>query len=106
MYYYKNIEMPLDETVRYIFFWITENSQINFADVESNTGQERMMYLAWLAEGNTPEEWQPETIEPASEPVIEETPADSTDEEPVTEDANLNRCCPDWWRCHTISDPD
>ena len=45
-------------------------------------------YLAWLAEGNTPEEWQPETIEPSSEPVIEETPADSTDEEPVTEDGN------------------
>jgi hypothetical protein len=43
-------------------------------------------YVAWLFEGNTPEEWNPET-EPASEPVIEETPADST-EEPVTEDAN------------------
>jgi hypothetical protein len=39
-------------------------------------------YLAWLAEGNTPEEWQP-----ASEPVIEEEPSDST-EEPVTEDGN------------------
>ena len=39
-------------------------------------------YQAWLAEGNTPEEWQP-----ASEPLIEETPADST-EEPVIEDGN------------------
>jgi hypothetical protein len=46
-----------------------------------------LAYVAWLFEGNTPEEWQPETIEPASEPVIEETPADST-EEPVTEDGN------------------
>jgi hypothetical protein len=41
-----------------------------------------LAYVAWLFEGNTPEEW-----EPASEPVIEETPADST-EEPVTEDGN------------------
>jgi hypothetical protein len=46
-------------------------------------GEQDPNYLAWLAEGNTPEEWQP-----ASEPVIEETPADSTDEEPVTEDGN------------------
>ena len=45
-------------------------------------------YVQWLFEGNTPEEWQPEITEPASEPVIEETPADSTEEEPVTEDGN------------------
>jgi hypothetical protein len=42
-----------------------------------------LAYVAWLFEGNTPEEWQP-----LSEPVIEETPADSTEEEPVTEDGN------------------
>jgi len=42
-----------------------------------------LVYVAWLFEGNTPEEWQP-----ASESVIDETPADSTDEEPVTEDGN------------------
>jgi hypothetical protein len=41
-----------------------------------------LAYVAWLFDGNTPEEWQP-----ASEPVIEETPADST-EQPVTEDGN------------------
>jgi len=51
------------------------------------THHDWIQYQAWLAEGNTPEEWQPET-EPASEPVIEETPADSTEEEPVTEDGN------------------
>jgi hypothetical protein len=45
--------------------------------------QENIQYEAWLAEGNTPEQWQP-----SSEPVIEETPADNTDEEPVTEDGN------------------
>lgn len=49
--------------------------------------QEKSEYEAWLVEGNTPEEWQPETIEPVSAPVIEETPADNT-EEPVTEDGN------------------
>jgi hypothetical protein len=50
------------------------------ADISNRDYQE---YLAWLEAGNTAEEWQP-----ASEPVIEETPADSTEEEPVTEDAN------------------
>jgi hypothetical protein len=46
-----------------------------------------LAYVAWLFEGNTPEQWQPES-EPASEPVIDETPADSTEEEPMTQDAN------------------
>jgi hypothetical protein len=77
-------------------YWLVSQSVIGFDDIDAEvsglvteedvTGRWQM-YQAWLAEGNTPEEWQPETIQPASEPVIEETPADST-EEPVTEDGN------------------
>jgi len=59
MYYYKDIETPLGETVRQIFMPIS-NGVINFPDVESNTGVEREAYLAWVAEGNTATEWQPE----------------------------------------------
>ena len=54
--------------------------------VVSGLASELLEYQAWLADGNTPEEWQTET-EPVSEPVIEEEPADST-EEPVIEDGN------------------
>jgi hypothetical protein len=60
MYYYKDIETPLGDVVRQIFFWIAENRQINFPDIETNTGPERQAYLAWVAEGNTATEWQPE----------------------------------------------
>ena len=60
MYYYKDIETPLNGVVRQIFFWIGENRQINFADVETNTGSERQAYLAWVAEGNTATELLPE----------------------------------------------
>lgn len=59
MYYYKDIETPLGGTVRQIFFWIGENRQINFPDVETNVGPERQAYLAWVAEGNIAEEWSP-----------------------------------------------
>jgi hypothetical protein len=60
MYYYKNVEVPLGGVVRQIFFWIGENSQINFPDIETNTGPERQAYLAWVAEGNTATELLPE----------------------------------------------
>ena len=63
MYYYKDIETPLGGVVRQIFLWVGENSQINFADVETNTGPERQRYLAWVAEGNTAEEWSPHASE-------------------------------------------
>ena len=60
MYYYKDIETPLNGVVRQIFFWIAENRQINFPDVETNLGPERQAYLAWVAEGNTATELLPE----------------------------------------------
>ena len=58
MYYYKDIETPLGGTIRQIFMLIG-NGVINFPDVETNTGPERAAYLAWVAEGNTAEEWSP-----------------------------------------------
>ena len=60
MYYYKDIETPLGDVVRQIFFWIGENRQINFPDVETNLGPEREAYLAWVAKGNTATELLPE----------------------------------------------
>ncbi len=57
MYYYKNIEAPLGETVKQIFMPIG-NAVINFPDVETNLGSERKAYLAWVAEGNTATEWE------------------------------------------------
>ncbi len=60
MYYYKDIETPLNGVVRQIFFWIAENRQINFPDVETNLGSEREAYLAWVADGNTATELLPE----------------------------------------------
>lgn len=59
MYYYKNIELPLGKTVKQIFMPIN-GGVINFPDVETNLGSEREAYLAWVAEGNTATEWQPE----------------------------------------------
>jgi hypothetical protein len=59
MYYYKNIETPLGQTVKQIFMPMG-NGVINFPDVETNTGSERAAYLAWVAEGNTATEWSPE----------------------------------------------
>jgi hypothetical protein len=60
MYYYKDIETPLGDVVRQIFFWIGENRQINFPDIETNTGPEREAYLEWVSDGNTATELLPE----------------------------------------------
>jgi hypothetical protein len=59
MYYYKNIETPLGQTVKQIFMPIG-NAVINFPDVETNTGPEREAYLEWVADGNTATELLPE----------------------------------------------
>ena len=34
-----------------------DGSVVSFPNVESNDGPERQAYLAWVAEGNTAEEW-------------------------------------------------
>ena len=45
-------------TVRHIFRRLPDGGIQSFPDVESNTGPERGAYLAWVAEGNTAEEWE------------------------------------------------
>ena len=84
MFYFFDVEFN-DDVQRHIIEPLNDGGVRSFPMTDDNPNM--VAYLAWVAEGNTPEEWQPET-EPASEPVIEEEPSDSTDEEPVTEDAN------------------
>jgi hypothetical protein len=49
---FKNVIQILDEGVF-----------VSFIDSDENTGGERQEYLAWLEEGNVPEEWNPEGAE-------------------------------------------
>jgi hypothetical protein len=82
IFYFVDVEAPLtNEMQRHIIEPMSDGGVRSFPFTDNNPNKQRVD--AWIAEGNTLEEWQP-----ASEPVIEETPADSTDEEPVTEDGN------------------
>ena len=45
---------------RHIFRRINETTVQSFYDDSSNTSSEREHYLAWVEEGNVPEEWNPE----------------------------------------------
>jgi hypothetical protein len=86
MFYFFNVQnLMTQQSEQHIYEVVTDGYIVTFPYSDDNPNKQRVD--AWIAEGNTLEEWQPAS-EPASEPVIEETPADSTDEEPVTEDAN------------------
>ena len=43
------------ESVEHIFRDLPDGGVQSFPNVESNDGPERAAYLAWVAEGNTPE---------------------------------------------------
>jgi len=59
MYYYTEIRF-MGQTTRHILRHLPDGGVQSFPDLESNTGPERQAYLAWVAEGNTAEEWSPE----------------------------------------------
>jgi hypothetical protein len=44
-------------TTEHILLERADGSIVSFPNVESNDGPERQAYLAWVAEGNTAEEW-------------------------------------------------
>jgi hypothetical protein len=58
-YYFRDID-TLFGVVRNIISDAGGSRLQIFIDNESNTGSERQAYLAWVAEGNTAEEWDPE----------------------------------------------
>lgn len=59
MYYYTENTI-FGTTTRNILRLLPDGGVQSFPDVETNTGSERRAYLAWVAEGNTAEEWSPE----------------------------------------------
>ena len=59
--YKKLLQTNLDgSTTEHILLQKEDGSVVSFPNVESNDGPERQEYLAWVAEGNTAEEWTPE----------------------------------------------
>ena len=81
MYFFYDITPPISATSnRYIIEPIEGGGHNSWLLTDDDPHKKHLD--AWIADGNTLQEWQPE-----SEPVIEEEPADST-EEPVTEDGN------------------
>lgn len=60
MYRYIDTTSFDDTTIRHILRRLPDGSIQSFPDLETNDGPERKAYLAWVAEGNTAEEWSPD----------------------------------------------
>lgn len=58
MYYWFKHTPPMSEEVTSYVRMNSENSFTWFSENEENPDYQQ--YLAWLAEGNVPEEWKPE----------------------------------------------
>ena len=59
MYFVKS-DTVFGAEIRYVVFRFSDGSVQSFIDHEDNNSPERQAYLAWVAEGNTAEEWNPE----------------------------------------------
>jgi len=59
MYYYMDTTNMDGQTVRNIFCYLPDGGVQSLPDIDSNTGPERAVYLAWVAEGNSPLPWPP-----------------------------------------------
>ena len=57
---YKHIDQISGKITEHIRKQNADGSVTSFPNVETNDGPERKAYLAWVAEGNTAEEWQPD----------------------------------------------
>ena len=59
-----------------MYFWTLDSSKTKLIIFVDNNNiswwlgekEEDAGYLAWLAEGNTPEEWQPDIVQPTETP--------------------------------------
>jgi len=58
MFFFSDTEIS-GTTIRNILRRLPDGGVQSFPDVETNDGPERQAYLAWVAEGNTAEEWDP-----------------------------------------------
>ena len=62
MFYFWDITNPMtDETQRHIMQPLEDGGVRSFPLTDDNPNTAG--YLAWLAEGNTPEEWQPDIVQ-------------------------------------------
>jgi hypothetical protein len=62
MYYYLDVQAPLQATPqRHIFARLPDGGVMSFPLTPDNPNT--AAYEAWLAEGNTPEEWNPDATQ-------------------------------------------
>lgn len=62
MYYKMNILDINGEETEHIFIKLENDVVISFPNIEENMGEERIIYLEWLEEGNTPLPWPPSEV--------------------------------------------
>jgi hypothetical protein len=60
-YFYVDVVMRNDDVKRHIIMPTGDNSYITFPLGDFPDSPEMIAYLAWVDEGNTAEEWQPES---------------------------------------------
>ena len=87
-FYFDTIDYTTDVVIRHIIQRTNDGGTVAFPLTNNNPN--KAAYEAWIAEGNTAEEWNPDTVtEPVteSEPVVEEPTIEEAVSEPVIEES-------------------